>query len=56
MYILPCRCGIDNAPELLSPSRGFGRDIVWFLDKLCKPFGTRLETKGNRVMVIPPEG
>jgi poly-gamma-glutamate synthesis protein (capsule biosynthesis protein) len=54
-YILPCRCGIGDAPELLSPRRGDGRDIVWFMEKLCKPFGTRLETKGDRVIVIPPE-
>ncbi len=55
-YILPCRCGIGSAPDLLSPRRGDGRDIVWFMEKLCAPFGTRLETKGDRVLVIPPEG
>jgi poly-gamma-glutamate synthesis protein (capsule biosynthesis protein) len=56
MYLLPCRCGIGDAPKLLTPRRGDGRDIVWFMEKLCKPFGTRLEVKGERVMVIPPDG
>jgi poly-gamma-glutamate synthesis protein (capsule biosynthesis protein) len=55
MYILPCRCGIGKAPDLLSPRRGDGRDIVWFMEKLCKPFGTCLEADGERVMVIPPK-
>jgi poly-gamma-glutamate synthesis protein (capsule biosynthesis protein) len=54
MYILPCRCGIGSAPELLSPRRGTGRDLVWFMQKLCKPFGTRLDVKGERAMVIAP--
>ncbi len=55
-YILPCRCGIGVAPTLLSPHRGEGLEIVRFMEKLCAPFGTRLEAKGGRVIVIPPEG
>jgi poly-gamma-glutamate capsule biosynthesis protein CapA/YwtB (metallophosphatase superfamily) len=55
IYILPCRCGVGDPPELLSPRRGDGRDIIWFMEKLCKPFGTRLDVDGSRVTVIPPD-
>ncbi len=53
-YILPCRCGVGDPPKLLSPSRGEGQEIVRMMDCLCKPFGTRLEVKGDRVILIPP--
>ena len=54
-YILPCRCGVGTPPRLLSPSGSEGRAIVRMMDRLCKPFGTRLEVKGDRVILIPPE-
>lgn len=54
-YLIPCRCGIGGAPELLSPRREDGLEIVQFMEKLCAPFGTRLETKGDRVAVLSSE-
>ncbi len=54
-YILPCRCGIGDAPALLSPRRGEGQEIIRFMEKLSEPFGTRLEVKDGRVLLIPPE-
>ncbi|MEE9256007.1 MAG: CapA family protein [bacterium] len=54
-YILPCRCGIGSAPALLSPRRGEGQEIIRFMEKLCEPFGTGLETQDDRVLLIPPE-
>jgi len=53
-YMIPCRCGVDRAPVLLSPHRGEGREIIRMMDRLCKPFGTRLEPKGDRVLLHPP--
>ncbi len=55
-YILPCRCGVDGPPVLLSPHRGAGREIIQMMERLCEEFGTRLEPKGDRVLLIPPEG
>ena len=53
-YILPCRCGVDGSPLLLSPHRGAGREIINIMSCLSKPFGTRLEAKGDWVLLIPP--
>jgi poly-gamma-glutamate synthesis protein (capsule biosynthesis protein) len=55
-YIIPCRCGIGNAPAILSPRTGAGKEIVRFMGELSEPFGTGLETKGGRVLLIPPKG
>ncbi len=55
-YNIPCRSGIGNAPAILSPRTGAGKEIARFMGELSKPFGTRLETKGDRVLLIPPEG
>lgn len=50
-YMIPCRCGVDGPPVLLSPHRGEGREIIKMMERLCEPFGTRLELKGDRVFL-----
>ena len=52
-YLLPCRIGRGGTPELLSPRRGPGGEIVRFLGKLSDPLGTRLKIMGDRVAVLP---
>ena len=52
-YLLPCRIGRGGTPELLSPRRGPGGEIVKFLEKLSDPLGTRLKIRGDRVAVLP---
>ena len=55
-YIIPCRCGIGNAPAILSPRTGDGKEIVRFLSELSKPFGTGLKVKGDKVVLTPGKG
>lgn len=55
-YIIPCRCGIGNAPAILSPRTGDGKEIVRFLGELSKPFGTGLKMRGDKVALIPGKG
>lgn len=55
LYIIPCRCGVKMPSARLSPRRGEGLNIIRMMERLCAPFGTRLETKDGRVLLIPPE-
>tara|TARA_B100000686_G_scaffold59305_1_gene63747 strand:- start:1698 stop:2735 length:1038 start_codon:yes stop_codon:yes gene_type:complete len=51
-YIIPCRCGIGNAPKILSPLNGDGKEITRFLRELSKPLGTSLKIKKERVSLF----
>ena len=55
LYIIPCRCGVKMPSARLSPHRGEGFEIVRMIERLSAPFGTRLKTKGDRILLIPPE-
>jgi hypothetical protein len=53
---VPCRAGVvgvyDNA-ALLPPESGNGHLIVETLQRLSKPFGTKIEIADGRVAVRP---
>ncbi|MEE9276426.1 MAG: CapA family protein [bacterium] len=53
-YLLPCRCGVNAPPTLLSPRRGEGREIGALLARLNAPFGARLAPEGDRIRLLPP--
>ncbi|MED5579793.1 MAG: CapA family protein [Nitrospinota bacterium] len=50
-YIIPCRCGIGNAPKILSPLTGDGKEITRFLGELSKPFGTSLKISKGKIFL-----
>ena len=50
-YIIPCRCGISNAPKILSPLTGDGKEITRFLSELSKPFGTKFKSNKGKVLL-----
>ena len=55
--IIPCRAGVTGVydkPVALPPEKGLGAEIVGAIARLSKPFGTRIEVKGGRVMVAAP--
>ena len=52
--IIPCRAGVTGVydrPVRFKPDDGTGREIVQTVDRLSKPYGTRIEVKGGRVSV-----
>jgi len=50
-YIIPCRCGVGNAPKILSPLKGEGKEITRFLGDLSKPLGTTFKTVRTKVLL-----
>ena len=52
-YIIPCRCGVENSPKILSPNTGEGKEITRFLRELSKPFGTTLKPSKTKVFINP---
>ena len=52
-HLILCRSAVRNAPRLLSPAGGAGREILRLLERLCAPLGTRLEATGGKVRVLP---
>lgn len=54
--IIPCRAGVTgvyDTPVALPPDKGIGSEIVSAITRLSKPFGTRIEVKGGRVLLAP---
>lgn len=54
LYLVPCRCGVEEPCTLLHPDSGLGAEIVDQLGSLCEPYGTRLEIQNDRVNVTGP--
>ena len=53
LHLIPCRCGVDRAPRLLSPRRGEGRAIVNMMHNFSAPYGTDISIKDGEVAVSP---
>jgi len=54
-YILPARCGVGDAPQILLPGTDDGKEIVRFMRELSEPFGSRLRVRGSKVCLIPSD-
>jgi poly-gamma-glutamate synthesis protein (capsule biosynthesis protein) len=55
--VVCCRAGVIgvyDAPALLPPASGWGREIVNTLQRLSTPFGTSFDVRGDSVAVRPP--
>ena len=53
LHLIPCRCGVDRAPRLLSPRQGEGRVIVNMMQNFSAPYGTDISIKDGEVAVSP---
>jgi poly-gamma-glutamate synthesis protein (capsule biosynthesis protein) len=51
-YLVPCKCGVKEPCQVLSPGDGLGAEIVRQVGALSAPYGVKLERKGDRVAVL----
>ncbi len=54
-YLIPCAAGVRKPPALLSPRSGEGREILRLMERLNKPFGTKMKFEGGRARLMPPK-
>ena len=51
--LIPATAGVFSKPRRHSPRRGAGRRILATMEALSEPFGTKLEVRGERVLLSP---